>query len=233
MLLQLDLARFVIVYITQGVFLVIFLLIVASILKRGTDREHIIISGFYFFIALGFLINFIYAPLTDLALVSILNGITNFCVFFGLIFLTVYILSLLISESKFTVRKQNMIFLVYFILLCGMYLIPGGVEIGPQTSCKPVWNFTFFLYLIILVSSMAIVPTLVSSLRLYKKMTMEDLQKRWKYFIIGVIGVYFIMYGTMLSNTLNNPEFRMIWSLIALTTFVWAYLSYYGIGKRI
>lgn len=232
MLFQLDLARIIIVYIGQGAFLAFFAYIAYKLLTRGTYITNIMLSCFYIFICVGFGINFLYALLISNPLVKILNAITNFCVFFGLIFLMVFNLIMLKSENVITKQKQFMIIVTFGLLLFLMYLIPDGVIISESTNWKPHWSLPFFLYVFFIVTTMAVVPTLYFSFLIYKKFQNEELKKKWKFFFIGIIGVFFVMYGTMVSNTLNNPSFRMAWSLISFSTILWGYLLYYGVGRQ-
>ncbi len=232
MFLQLDAARIATVYISQGAFVGIFMLLAYKILKRSKNNMNVVLSCFYLSLALGLFINFIYAPLTDLLIVKVLNGITNFLVFFGLIFIFLFTL-LLLKPNAVSRSKQIIVILIYGILLALMNVIPNGVTIGSDTNWKPVWSIPFFIYNLIIVSAICIVPTIYSSLKIYKNFQTEDLKKKWKYFIIGMFGVFFVMYGTMLSNTLNNPSFRSIWAFLGLSAILWGYLLYYGVGRQL
>ena len=62
---QLQLTRILTVYVVQGVVLVVFLYLAIRILLRDRKRLNVIFAGLYISPAIGVLINFIYAPLTD------------------------------------------------------------------------------------------------------------------------------------------------------------------------
>ncbi len=232
MFFQLDAARIATVYISQGAFVAIFVLLAYKVLKRSRNNMNVVLSCFYLSIAMGFFINFIYALLTDLFLVKVLNAMTNFLVFFGLIFILLFTL-LLLKPNAISRVKQIIIVLGYGVLLGLMNVIPNGVTIGPETMWKPVWNIPFFAYILTIVTGICIVPTIYCSLVIFRNFQTEDLKKKWKYFIIGVVGVFFVMYGTMVSNTLNNPSFRTIWAFIGLSAILWGYLLYYGVGRQL
>ena len=227
-----DLTRIIIVYLTQGSIVAVFAALIYKILQRERDRENLSFSGFYISLFLGFTLNFIYAPLTNQEAVQILNAFTNFFVFFGMIFLVVLNLILLKSKEVITLRIELFLIGLYGILLALMNVIPNGVSIGPQTGWKPVWSFEFFLYNFIVVTLIAIIPILVTSIMLYKRFEDKNLRRKWALFMVGIVGVFFIMYGTMISNTLNDPGFRTLWSFLSFTTLLWVYLIYYSVGKR-
>lgn len=230
---QLDTARFITVYIGQGLIIAFFIYIAFKILRRSKRRLNILLSGYYTFIAIGFLINFIYAPLTIPNIVKMLNTLTNYFVFFGMIFLMLYNLILAKSEDKITNKIQVMLIVIFGALLSVIFFMPNEVQVDASTGWKPVWSVIFFIYLVIVISAVCVIPTIFLSIGLYKRFRTEEIKKRWRRFIVGVYGGYFLMYGTMISNTLNNPTFRLLWSLISISIVFWGYLMYYGVGKSI
>jgi hypothetical protein len=233
-LYQLDLPRFLQVYIVQGVVGIIWGYIAYRILKRGKKRLNLILVSFYFTGIMGIFLNFIYAPLTNEFWVYLLNFFTNFCFFVAPIFLVVFEIVLLKSNVLFGVKKQLFIVIGYGILLCGIIFIPGGVTISQNTDWKPVWSITYFIYAVVVTSVFGTIPSLYFGLKIYKKFENYELRKRWILFIGGVIAIYIFTYGTFLSNTLNSDLFRSIWSVVALTlTISGPILLYYGVGKQI
>lgn len=230
---QLDTARFINVYIGQGLVFAYFIFLTIKILQRDKKKLNLILSGYYIFIAVGLIINFIYAPLSNPEIIKILNSLTNFFVFFGMIFLFLYNLILYRAPKSIRPFYLLIIIIIYGILLSFIFFIPGGVQIDPSTNWKPVWSVLFFVYLIIVVSSVCIIPSLLLSVLLYKRFQNENIKKRWRCFILGISGVYFIMYCTMISNTLNDPNFRFISAIISISMFLWGYLMYYGVGRGI
>ena len=99
MYFQLTPGRIITVYIAQGVILLAFLYLAIRILLRDRKRLNVIFAGLYISPAIGVLINFIYAPLTDPSIVLILNFFTNFGFFYAPIFIVVFDLILLKSEK--------------------------------------------------------------------------------------------------------------------------------------
>lgn len=58
------------------------------------------------------------------------------------------------------------------------------------------------------------------------------LKRRWLGFIIGIILLYILCYGTVVYHFLDIQELRTIWSFVSLFLSVGAAISiYYGIIK--
>ncbi|MBY9020688.1 MAG: hypothetical protein KGD67_06505 [Candidatus Lokiarchaeota archaeon] len=235
---QLTTGRIITVYIAQGVILVVFLYLALRILLRDRKRLNVIFAGLYISPAIGVLINFFYAPLTDESIVLILNFVTNFGIFYSPIFIVVFDLMLLKSEKVISTGKQLIILILYGIALFSMLFflfIPGfGVTIGPATSWSPVWSLPFFLYVTLVETIGAVIPSLYFSLQIYKKFEDEMLKKKWKSFIYGIIALLTFMYGIFVSNLLGHPTFRLIIGVVGLIlAIVGGFLMYFGVGKQI
>jgi len=234
-LCQMDLARFLTVYIVQlgmGIIYIIFGLI---ILKRGTKRLNQIFSTFYLLSASGTIVNVVYVSFTINPLVKILHFITYYLFCFAILYLLVFTLIVLKSEKVFTVKKHNLMAVIYGGLLLGLAPIGwyGGITIDASTDWRPVWSLAFLLYALIVISVCAIIPTLYYSIQVYKKFEDEIIKKKWLFYILAIIGYFAILYLTSISNYLNNPSFRLFTSITGLTLFATAFLLYYGVGKEI
>jgi hypothetical protein len=231
---QLDMQRFLQVYIVQGAVGLIWAIIAYRILARGRKRLNVMLSLFYLFGILGVILNFIYAPLTNESAVYILNFLTNFCFFFAPIFLVVFEILLLKSNKIFGTYKQLIIIIVYGALLCGVLFIPDGIKINAGTNWKPVWSVPYFIYAVVVSSIFGLIPLFYFGFKIYDKFKDETLKKKWKFFIIGTVAIAIFTYGTYISNTLNMDTFRMIWSFAALSlTIGGPILLYYGVGKQV
>ncbi len=231
---QLDTARIIQVFIVQGSVGIFFMILAYTILKRDTKRLNLIFSCFYISIAIGLFINIIYVLLTVEATVLVLYYITIFFILLGPIFLVVVELILLKSEKVINSTKQLAIIIIYAIALICMVLIPDGVTINPSTDWKPVWSVPYFIYTVAVLTVGGIIPSLFLAYQIYKEFEDEKLKKKWGYFLIGLYGLIFLMYGTLVSNTLNDQTFRTIWALISLFLItIPPYLVYYGVGKEL
>ena len=225
---------FIQVYIAQGILFAYFIILGYKVLKRGINRLNLFLSSFYFFVALGLLINFIYVLLSNELTVLILYYTTLYLLFLGTMFLTSFITLLFKSDKIFTSKKQVIIIICYNITLFCMIFIPNGVIINQSTNWNPVYNIYFLIYLIIILSVFSFIPGIYYGLKLYHTIEEQFLKTRWKAFLIGIIGLYIFAYGTLISNTLNIQDFRTIWSLISVILItIFSYLVYYGVAQRL
>ncbi|TFG14955.1 MAG: hypothetical protein EU535_02510 [Promethearchaeota archaeon] len=232
-LFQMDLARFITVYIVQLGMGIIYFFIGLLILKRDTKRLNQLFATFYLLSASATIINVIYVSLTITLVVKYLHILTFYLFCFAIVYLLIFNLILLKSEKVFPIKKHNLIALIYGILLFGIVFIPKGVTIDASTDWRPVWSLPFLLYALVVLTCCATVPTTYYSLQVYKKLESEELKKRWAYNIVAILGYFAILYLTSISNYLNNPTFRLITSIAGLTLFVTAYLLYYSVGRQI
>jgi len=235
---QLTTGRIITVYVAQGVILVAFLYLAIKILLRDRKRLNVIFAGLYISPAIGVLINFLYAPMTDEFLVSILNFFTNFGFFYAPIFIVVFDLILLKSEKIISTSKQLIILMIYGIAMFGMIFflfIPGfGVTINQGTSWSPVWSLPFFLYVVLVETIGALIPSLYLSFQIYKKFEDEQLKRKWRFFIFGFIALMVFMYAIFISNYLGDPTVRLLIGVIGLIlAILGGFLMYFGVGKQI
>jgi len=231
-----DLARFIQIYIIQlGIGGIYFLIITALILRRSTKNLNQIFSMFFISVAIGTVINVIYAPLTNSVLVKFLNIFTYFMFCLAMVFLLIFNLMLLKSEKVINPRKQVIIVIIWALILLGLFFIGmlSGVSIDEKTDWKPVWDLPFFLYGIIVCSIFMIIPTIFTSIQIYKDFEDEEIKKKWMFFLIGISFYYFMWAGTTISNFLAKDLIRSVWGIIALIAFLAIYAMYYGVGKQI
>ncbi|MFW9867416.1 MAG: hypothetical protein ACFFEN_15075 [Candidatus Thorarchaeota archaeon] len=235
-----DAARIFTVYVAQGILFAFFIFLAYKILKRDRKRLNIIFSLFYLSVAVGLLINFIYAPMEDVALESIvliLNFLTNFFISFSVVFLVVFELILLKSEKVVTFGKQLLVIVLYGVaLFCMIFFLsiftPGIGVTFPEG--KPKWELPFFIYVVIVVTIGGIIPTLYLAFRISKKFEDEVLKKKWKFFIIGLVALFIFMYAIYISNYLNDDTIRLVMGGLGLILeIVGGYLIYYGVGRSI
>lgn len=235
-LFQLSTMRFITIYIAQGFIFAFFLFLAIKILKRDRKRLNKIFAGFYISCVIGFFVNFIYGPMTDVTLVLLLNFVTNFGIYYSAVFLVVFDLILLKSEKVITTTKQTLIFLAYGIaMFCMIFFlfIPGaGVTLNENWS--PVWSLPFFIYVVLVVSLGAVIPFLYLSFQTYKKFEDDLLRKKWKFFIYGFCCLIVFMYGIFVSNTLDIDIFRTVLGLLGLILAIaGGYLMYNGVGRQL
>jgi len=228
-----DIARFIQVFLVQGFAGLFYLFIAYKILKREAKGLNRILSSFYLCVALAVILNVVYAFIFVEEVVYILHITTYYLLCFPLILLLVFVLILLKSEDVFTPKLQSILVVVFGILLLGLWLIPNGVTINESTNWKPDWSWIYLLYSFTVCSLFAIFPTIYLSIKLYLKFEYKELKKKLKYFLIGIGAYFFLYYGTSISNALNDPTFRIIWSLLSLPMVVSLYFVYFGVAKNL
>jgi len=234
-LYQMSMIRIFTIYVAQGFMCLFFLFLAFKILKRDRKRLNVIFSGFYISPVIGFIINFIYAPLTDVSVVLMLNFLTNFFIFYSSIFIVVFNLILLKSEKVITTRKQLTILIVYGIAMFSMigFLFFPGFGVTFNENWSPIWSFPFFLYVVV-IETIGLFPALYLSFQIYKKFEDEVIKKKWKFFIFGLCSILIFLYGIFISNTLDIDIFRTLIGVVGLIlALLGAYLMYYGVGRQI
>ena len=237
-MISLDFTRIITVYVVQGLMGLIYLYLGIKTLKRDRKRLNVIFAAFYLSIAIGTFINWIYAPLEDLPPVLYLNFLTNFSMFFGVIFLVIFNLILLRSEKVITTNKQLIIIIGYGLILgVGMFVlihIPETKVTFDPEKYSPIWPLGFYLYVTIVVNSLAGTPALILLIQVSKKFEDQELKKKYKFFSIGVVEILLFANLIFLSNLLNNATFRTVSAAIGFVLVVSAaYLMYNGVGRQI
>lgn len=229
-----DLARFIQIYIIQGIVCIYFLILGFKIIKRGRKRLNLILSAAYFTAAIGFIANFIYAPLTEPIIVLALYYVAIYCSFMFPAFILVFVVIIYKSEKMFTRFQQNLVLLTYGILLFCMVFIPNGVTINESTDWIPVWNIYFAIYLLLLTSLFGFIPTLYVGFKATKTFENAELKKKWKYFIIGFIGIYLFGLTIIIANAITIEIVVSICRITGLILVIISpYLVYYGVGKEL
>ncbi|MHA2182185.1 MAG: hypothetical protein ACXAAH_12265 [Promethearchaeota archaeon] len=141
-----DFARFIQIYVIQGLFAVFFLFMSYKIIKRGKKRMNLYLSSFYLFSGIGGIINIIYANLFQEVIVYALHFTTYYLLCFALVFVLVFVILLVKPTNTFNTKTQLFVLVIFGILLLGLLLIPNGININPSTNWKPVWSWGFFFY---------------------------------------------------------------------------------------
>ncbi len=229
------------VYIIQGAVCLFFFFIGYKIIKRNPKKRlNQIFSLFFLIVAASLIVNFIYAPIDDPNLqwlATILNIFTIYFVVLSMAFLLIFIMIVNKSEKIINTRKQILIILIYAVLLSVLFFIPepfgAKVEIQPDgTQLAPVWGIVFVIYTLTIIGI-----TIGISYRLcivvYFKFEDKSLQKKWRFFTLGLCIFWYIGIGTCINNLLDNETFRLIFGLSGIIIVLGAYLVYYGVGRQL
>ena len=227
-----DIARFIQIFLVQGLIGLFFLYIAFRILRREAKGLSLILSSFYLSATIGVVINIVYAFIYIEIVVFILHYLTYFFLCLALIFLLLFVLVLMKSEKVITIRVQAFLIIIFSIGIGSFLFIPEGITINHTTNWKPEWSWPFLFYSFI-ICSLVILPTIFYSIKLFLRFEHAELRKKWKFFLIGTLSYYFVYYGTSISNTLADPTFRIIWSILSLPTLISLYFVYYGVVKQL
>ncbi|MHA1694829.1 MAG: hypothetical protein ACTSUG_06185 [Candidatus Helarchaeota archaeon] len=232
---QLDMSRYLLVFIIQPIISFILLYLVFKILKRNRTLHTIILSFFYFIVSIGFLLNIIYA------LAAIFNNelmtylifyITSYLIIDSPVYLIVFIKMLLKIEEKPNLRKELIYAVIYGILCTYIFFFPNGLTISEKTGWKPLYSFEFLIFSYFFMTFLIILPLIYYSLKLYRTIETNILKKKFKLFIGGTLGFVSVIYGTILYNTWHYPLYRLFWSIsVSFFLIAISLLIYFGIGK--
>lgn len=224
-----------------------FSIIAYKILKRKRQRLNIITSGFFISLSIGFILNMVYWVMSDRLAILILNFLTNFFIFFGVVFL--FIVNMIILESTliYSVKRQFRFILLYGILLfMGMLILVVFGEIYDNSTepflgvqiinGAPKWGLIFFIYVVLIMSGFTIIPIIYTNFKIYFRFETKALKRKWFCHLVGFLGLSVIFYLMSIYNLLDPIEdasFRSIISIFSISVIVWGYLMYIGIGTKL
>ncbi|MFX0017598.1 MAG: hypothetical protein ACFFAK_11945 [Promethearchaeota archaeon] len=237
-LYQIEWARLIPIFIAQPLSAVLFIFLAIKTLIRKKDQVSLSLVAFYIISSLSLIINLIYIILTTFmdfqTLLYFLYFLTAYLLIFSSFFLISFLNLLLNVESKFNSRKNLTILIIFGISCLLVLLYPGGITLDPSNNWRPIYSFEFLLVMYTYFTSIVFIPTIVFSVKLYRRFVAKDLKKKFRMLIIGIIEMVAILYGTVLFNTTMNPIIRSIWGILSLIIIISSgILIYVGIGLNL
>jgi len=232
-----DPSRILTIFIPQLIVASIFLFIAVKLLIRNRSRPILTLSAFYLITASGLIFNAIFIIIAafipdNVLLIQILYFFTFYSMLFSPILILTFIISILKLEYVFTLKKQLIITLIYGIVNCLIVFIPNGISFTEQW--RPIYSWLFFMCIYIFFTVGIVIPTLIYSKRLIKTFQDKILKKKLVTFIIGVFGMFLILYGAVLYITWQDTFFRSLWVVITFFLMITsAIFIYYGIGREL
>ncbi len=232
-----DLSRLLIIFIPQLIVAFIFLFLAIKLLIRNRPRPIITLSMFYFLTAFGMILNAIFIVVAALIpdnvlLLQILYFFTFYPMLFSPIFILTFIVSILKLEYVFTINIQLIITIIYGFVNCLIFFIPNGITFTEQW--RPIYSWTFSMIIYMIFTVCIVIPTMIYSRRLIKTFQDEILKKKLVTFIIGVFGMFSVLYGAVLYITWPDPIFRSLWVVFSFLLMISSpILIYYGIGREL
>ncbi|MBY8989781.1 MAG: hypothetical protein KGD58_03420 [Candidatus Lokiarchaeota archaeon] len=177
--------------------------------------------------------------------VVFLHFLSVFFVNFGLIFIVIVNMIILESSIIFSVKRQNRFIILYGIFLFfGMLILIYPFEfVTVHASGYTQWDPIFFIYLVLIITGLAMIPIFYTSFKIYSSFTTKELKKKWFYYLIGSLGLaIFNLYPVDILNLLTHsfPEnegflniSRSLISVLGISVIFWVSLMYYGIGSKL
>ncbi|MBD3212283.1 MAG: hypothetical protein GF311_06710 [Candidatus Lokiarchaeota archaeon] len=231
-----EILRFIQIYIVQlSVGGILFILMAILILRRSTKKLNQIVAMFFISIALSTIVNVVYAPLRISVLMELLNILAYFLFNWAMVYLLLLNLLILRSTKLINSKIQIALIVIWTIILVGLFPIGllDGVRIDGTTNWRPVWNLLFLLYGLGTGLFCMVIPTIYYSIKVYKSLGVDELEKRWRLFIAGMLFYYIIWAGVSIVNFVADEIIRTIWGAILLISFSAIYILYYGIAKQL
>ena len=230
-----ETVRLLIVFVPQLFDSLLVLFLIYKILNRNTNRSSLILSGFYFSVGIGLIMNIVavlFAFFQPGGIVAIFYFIATYFIIFSFIFIVIFILSLLKLRDVFTLKKAFIITLIYGVIWLILLLYPGGLTFTENWAPVYSWNLFFAANIFFTVS--ITLPIIIYSIRLYSSFEADNLKKKLKIFLFGITLIIPIIYGVILSNTWHDPLFKTVWGIITIVLLLAsALLIYYGIGREL
>jgi len=182
-----DWTRIVGILLIQPIVSIIFITIALNLIRKSSNRQSKILSSFFSFFALGFLFNIVVFLIRINPLTSFFYFCTLFCILFSQIFILLFNIIILKTDSEFKRRTQNLIILSYFICILFLLLYSDGIQINEKTNWRPIWTWDFFILIFLFTLSFIAIPTLLLAFKIYLKLTNIELKKKWKFFIYAFL----------------------------------------------
>jgi len=177
----------------------------------------------------------IYALIIQELIVLILNFLTNYLIAFAPVLILLFNINLLRKTYKF---KNNVVFLVLslygsLLFLKIIFFINNGVNINETTNWMPKWNLKYFIYVLLIKTLFTTIPIIYTNIKLYMIFDHEILKKRWKYFVIGTIGLILYIDFNFSNNYTSHPiiVYGLYLSILGIIPYI--LLIYYGMGKQL
>ena len=243
-LFQAEIPRLIMIYVFLGILVLYFSIITYKVLKRKRQRLNFVISGFFISLSIGFVLNMVYAAMTDRITILILNFLTNYFIFFGPVFLLIVNMIILESTLIYSVKRQNRYILFYGILLfAGMLILVLLGEIFDTHSVPflgvkiinnaPKWGPIFFAYVVSIMSIFTLIPINYTNFKIFFQFETKALKRKWFFYLFGFLGLTVILYLGIIFNLLDPIIFAGVRSIVTLSissVIIWGYMMYYGIG---
>lgn len=231
-LIQVDLSRIIAVYIVELSMIFVGSFLIFKLLKRKRNRLTYFLVCYFSCLMITIILNAIYAVIFVPDLRLVLYEIAVFFLGFSQIF-TMFFTIEIYWKKNLKIRHATILMVGYGSILILLFTYPGNIALSAENNWNAIWNPFILVAFIIGSLCFCYIPTIVLSLLIYRKFEHDLTRKKWRYFIVGISGVYAITYATLISYSTNNALIIYIYALFSLSLFLWGYLIYYGVAKAI
>ena len=229
--------RRLIIFVPQLIIAGLFLFLAIKLLRRNRQRPTVTLFMVYVLSGSGLIFNAIHVVLAAFqpeneVLLLVIYFLTIFQMLFPPVFMLTFMISILRLGDVFTIKKQLIITLIYGCIIFIIFFTPKGIRFDEES--RPFFSWVFLTLMYITLTVFIVLPTLWYSRRLIKTFQDKILKRKLITFIIGIYGMLFSIYGTILYITWPDSLFSSVWSI--LTTFIIipsALFIYYGIGREL
>lgn len=231
-LFQVDISRILFVYIVGLTIVFVSAILIYKTLKKGKDKPHLMICGFFISFAISISLNAIYAPIFLMDIRNVLYRVNIFFLFFGLFFTLLFTLYLY-KENE--IKNQYLLIpsVLYGIILILLLYHPESITISVLTNWNPIWELSILISIIFISLGLCFIPTIALSIIIYRRFQIKVLKKKLKYFIIGIVGAHITLYGAIIVYTTNNSAIILIFSFTSMVNIVWTLFIYYGMTSNL
>ena len=157
-----------------------------------------LLSIFYIFNALAFSIPALFLLIQTHPLSLFLYEMSLFLISLSSGFLIMFSYNLIISPKTSPWWKMIVILPILAFPVRLSFFIPNGVRYDSNTNWVPVYSWSFFAYLTILLTMTIVIPQIYFSLKNYRKITDKALKRKLKLFLIGILMLSANIYCTAL-----------------------------------
>jgi hypothetical protein len=203
-------------YAINGTMAVFILIIGSGVLSRNPkSRLNRSFFFFYFFVAIGLLINVAYRLINIEIYMIWMNRVTLFFTTFGIIFLYNFNMIIYHSEQVYTRKKSWLWIILWFLVCTGFFWIdnkngvkwdfaenvPGVQPLweGLESAGVPAWSTLFTIYGLVIAQGLFILIIVIAA-KIIKKFEDKKLRRKYVSSIIAIILFDYILVGNMINN---------------------------------
>jgi len=206
MILQLDFPRFLFTYFVGTLTIISSIFFIYKILKRKKMSLSLFIIMSSFTNMISMILNMVYIHIFNIEFRILLYKIMIFSFFFGIYFVLFFSYQIY-SEMNLDKRNAVLSIGIYSLLLFLILSDESSIIMNSHTNWNANWNPFSLISLFFLILLMFYMPFLNYSIKTLKKFRMQQLKKRWKFYVTGISGTIWVVFGGILAFSTNISLF--------------------------